>query len=545
MMKLKSLGLILLLWLPMAVLSKPNQYREVSSELGFLGKNITGDADKPLIVDSMSGGVLCLDYNNDGYVDVYLVNGARRDGKKTPNLLFRNKGNGHFEEVAKEAGVADLGWGMGGTAADIDNDGDTDLYVTNFGPNRLYRNNGDGTFTDFTQASGTGSSAWSASAAFADLDGDGWVDLYVTNYVDFDFSDPPTSGRFCRFKGRPAYCGPKRYPASRDVLYRNLGNGVFSDVSRTSGIADRGYYGLGVVCTDYDNDGDLDVYVANDSVPNNLFQNNGRGQFKDVALQAGVAVDANGKEQAGMGVDAGDYDNDGWMDLYVTNFSEEYNTLYRNLGNGFFIDSTRETGLAQPTMSYLGFGTGFIDFNRDGRVDLFVANGHLYPNVPPYSMPDQWFLNIGNSQFRDVSNQAFPSPTAAVGRGAAFVDLDNDGSLEIVVSILDDQPLVYRRDQLGNHWLGLRLQGTCSNGDALGTRVFLSSKKGGPQQMREVRSSSSYCSQNDPRILFGVPDGEAALRVEIRWPSGKISVLKDLKLNRYHEVVEPACDEPG
>ena len=229
----------------------------------------------------------------------------------------------------------------------------------------------------------------------------------------------------------------------------------------------------------------------------------------------------------------------------MTNFSEEYNTLYRNLGNGFFIDSTRETGLAQPTMSYLGFGTGFIDFNRDGRVDLFVANGHLYPNVPPYSMPDQWFLNIGNSQFRDVSNQAFPSPTAAVGRGAAFVDLDNDGSLEIVVSVLDDQPLVYRRDQLGNHWLGLRLQGTCSNGDALGTRVFLSSKKGGPQQMREVRSSSSYCSQNDPRILFGVPDGEAALRVEIRWPSGATSVLKDLKLNRYHEVVEPACDEPG
>ncbi len=191
MMKLKSLGVILLLWLPMAVLSNPNQYREVSSELGFLGKNITGDADKPLIVDSMSGGVLCLDYNNDGYIDVYLVNGAQRGGKKTPNLLFRNKGNGHFEEVAKEAGVADLGWGMGGTAADIDNDGDTDLYVTNFGPNRLYRNNGDGTFTDFTQASGTGSSAWSASAAFADLDGDGWVDLYVTNYVDFDFSAPP------------------------------------------------------------------------------------------------------------------------------------------------------------------------------------------------------------------------------------------------------------------------------------------------------------------------------------------------------------------
>src|SRR5262245_45751509 len=450
---------------------------------GIVFRNHCGAAtrQKLWLTESMGAGAAWLDYDLDGTLDLYLVNGSAYDrppGAGEPNRLFRGDGKGHFTDVTDKAHVGDRGWGYGVAVGDIDNDGDPDIYVTNLGANVLYRNNGDGTFTDITARAGVGRSSWSTSAAFFDMDGDGDLDLYVTSYVELDRATVPARGSkeaaeriTCNLRGIPVYCGPLGLTPAQDTLYRNNGDGTFTDVTRAAGMwLDTPYYGLGVVTLDYDNDGDQDVYVANDSCPNLLWRNRGDGTFEDAGMETLSALSSEGMAQAGMGVDAGDYDADGWLDLVMTNFSSDLNTILHNRGGRFFNDESFALGM-EVTYMNLSWGTGFYDFDLDGDQDLFIANGHVYPQVDDYDIGTRYrqandlFVNTGARFTRAPAKEGL-APERSF-RGAAFADYDSDGDVDILVTAVDDPILLLRNETPRHgHFLEIRLEGAARPGSA-------------------------------------------------------------------------------
>lgn len=535
------------------------RFENAAGRAGLDFSLLSGSPAKQHLPESMSGGVGFIDYDNDGWLDVYLVNGstleAVREGRPAPgNRLFRNNGDGAFTDVTGEAGVGDGGWGMGVCIGDVNNDGWDDIYVTNIGANVLYLNNGDGTFRDFSRESGTDDPSWSSSAAFADYDGDGNLDLYVSNYVEFDANALPFHGMRipqgtleCRYRGISVQCGPRGLKAQADRFYRNTGNGVFVDWTEKAGIAQpRSYYGLGVIWGDYNDDGHPDIFVANDSTPNFLFQNNGDGTFTELGLTSGVAYSADGKEQACMGVDFADYDNDGRLDIFVTNFSDDTNTLYRNLGDGRFADVTYTAGLGSLSWQLLGWGAWFVDVDLDGWKDLAFVNGHVYPEVDDYEIGtslrqlNSLFRNQGDGTFRDATGSAGPGfQEVRNSRGLAVGDINNDGQMDLLISNLEESPtlLVSRSAPLGN-WILLKLKGTVSNRSAIGARVYV--QTGELRQMSEVRSGGSYQSQSDLRLHFGLGDSRRIDRIEIHWPSGIRQELRNLEANRVLTIVEEA-----
>ncbi|MGI8785704.1 MAG: CRTAC1 family protein [Acidobacteriota bacterium] len=510
-------------------------------------------SDKRYIVESMGGGVALWDYDGDGWLDIYLLNSNTVDGvlanRPSPSAgLYRNKKNGTFEEVAARAGLANPGWAMGVSVADYDDNGHDDLYVTCFGPNRLYRNRGDGTFEDVTTKAGVGDPRFSTGSAWGDYDRDGDLDLFVANYVAFDLNRLPLFGQGprCQYRGVPVQCGPRGLEGSGDTLYRNNGDGTFTDVSVAAGVDDRiGYYGLGVVWTDLDNDGWLDLFVANDVTPNYAYRNQRDGTFSEQGLALGLAVSEDGVEQASMGVSVGDYDRDGLLDLIVTNFSDEYNTLYRRSPDGSFTDVSRKTRTAEASIPYVGWGVRFSDLDNDGWLDLFVANGHVYPQIEGaypgghYRQRKLLYRNLGDGTFSEtaaMAGEALMHPRAS--RGAAFGDIDHDGDIDIVVNNLDG-PAQLLRNEAGSkirHWIELSLVGTKSNRNAIGARVELTAS--GRKQVDEVRAGDSYLSSSDRRLHFGLAGATSVDRVIVRWPSVVVEEWKGLKCDGIAKLVE-------
>ncbi|HIE03222.1 MAG TPA: CRTAC1 family protein [Candidatus Latescibacteria bacterium] len=526
------------------------RFVDVTRESGITIKTTSGRERKRYIIEAKGGGAAAfLDYNNDGWMDIYIVNGSTLEGspegKEPRNILYRNNGDGTFTDVTEEAGVGDTGWGMGCTAVDYDNDGYTDIYVANFGPNRLYHNDGDGTFTDVTRKAGVGDPRWSTGTAWGDYDGDGYLDLYVANYVRFDMNNLEMYRKINVWRGIEVFAGPRGLPGEEDVLYHNDGDGTFTDVTRKAGVVDRlKGYGFTVLFADYDDDGDLDIYVANDSVPNYLYRNNGDGTFTEVGLEAGVAYSEDGREQAGMGAVFGDYDNDGDLDLFVTNFSDDNNTLYRNDGNGFFTDVTFQSGLGAPSLPFVSWGTEFFDYDNDGWKDLFVATGHVYPQVDQYNFGmtyeerNQLYHNDHDGTFTEVTDVAGPGmQIKKVSRGAIFGDYDNDGDIDVLVLNMGDRPTLLRNEGGNrNHWIKFRTVGTRSNRDGIGARIWVTA--GGLTQMREVYMGSSFLCGNDIRVHFGLGKAEKAELVRIRWPSGLVEEFRDLRADRLYILKE-------
>ena len=535
--------------LPLLLLAAP-RFVEMREHSGIDYVNVTGEKDKRFIVSSLGTGSALFDYDQDGDLDLYFVNGAPIVGVEMMegpgSRLYRNQGGWIFEDATEGAGVAHRGFGQGAAVSDFDNDGFPDLYVTGIGENVLYRNRGDGTFADVTESAGAGYRSWGTSAAFFDAEGDGDLDLYVANYADPDVKKLPLpgSGPSCRWLGIPVFCGPTGLVGARDVYFRNDGGVRFVEASRESGLLDVGAaYGLGVVAGDYDGDGDADLCVANDSMPNLLYQNDGSGSFVENALFAGVAYNTDGRAQAGMGIDFGDLDGDGNLDVFVTTFSHDTNTAYKNLAHGVFADATAEMNLRMASWFYLGWATRFVDLDNDGDEDLFVANGHVYPEAhqaepnTAYAQRKQIFWNQGGGKFDEGG---FPEDDAmsevSSSRGAAFGDMDEDGDTDVAVVNIDEAPSLLRNDAPGRQWLGLRLIGTASNRDALGARVVLTS---GPlRQMKEVHTSGSFLSSSDPRLLFGLGDRDDDAEIRIRWPSGHEERYGKLAPGKYHLIVE-------
>ena len=519
------------------------QFVDATKQAGITFKHINGASDRQFYLETMGSGAAFLDYNNDGDLDLYIVNGAPLPGFETTtpptNILYQNNGNGVFTDVTAVASVGDTGYGMGCVAADYDNDSDPDLYVTNFGANLLYRNNGDSTFTDVTAHAGVGNGEkWSSSCAFVDYDHDGNLDLYVVNYLDYDIAkdrdwyDP---------RGQRIYSNPQVYEGVSDTLYRNNGDGTFTDVTKQAGVYNNEGKGLGVTCGDYDNDGRIDIYIANDTTPNFLYRNVGDGRFVDIAPFAGAAYNEHGVAEGGMGVDFGDYNNDGTLDIFVTNFSNETNTLYHNTADGALIDFTNIVGLGEVSFLKLAFGTKFFDANNDGTLDLFVVNGHLYPtesDALEYAQTNQLFINTGEGTFVDaseVSGEYFS--TKRVGRGAAFGDYDNDGDTDIFVVNLNQEGALLRNEG-GNkrNWLMIKTVGTKSNRDGIGARVEVVTRS--HSQMREVQAGSSYLSGHDLRLLFGLGTETKAETVKIIWPSGAEQILTNVEANQLLIITE-------
>jgi hypothetical protein len=491
----------------------------------------SGSPEKTSILEVPSGGVALIDFDNDGWLDIYLVNGSTRaalqGAEPAPRAaLFRNNHNLTFTDVTDRAGVANERWGFGVAAGDFDNDGWIDLYVTNHGPNRLYRNNHDGTFTDVAGRMAVAAGGWSTGASFGDYDGDSRLDLFVAGYVDDDEQRSPPSVVPCLYRGEPVMCGPRGLPGARDWLFHNEGD-RFVDVTARAGVSDTaGYYGFAAAWIDVDDDGDLDLLVVNDSTPNYLYRNTGKGTFEEVGFPSGFAVNEEGREQAGMGLALGDYDNDGRVDAYVTNFSDDANTLRRNLGDAAFADVTGALGLRSPTIPFLGWGTGFLDYDNDGWLDLFVANGHAYPQVDRFDWGMTWaqrpllFHNRGGTRFEEVA-AATGSGLAAVvpARGAAFGDLDNDGRIDVVINNHDQRPTILRNVAPSGHWISIALTGTAGvPRDAIGAAVTL--EAGRRQQRRDLVSGASYCSQSDLRAHFGLGPTTTIDRIVVRWPDG-------------------------
>jgi enediyne biosynthesis protein E4 len=501
--------------------------------------------EKKYIVESMSGGVALFDYDNDGYLDIFFVNSLTVDllnaGGKTKSALYHNNGDGTFTDVTAKSGLGDVGWGMGVAVGDYDNDGFDDVFVTCLGQNHLYHNNGDGTFTDVTKKAGVGASHWSTGAAFLDYDNDGKLDLFVSDYVDFDVNHLPEfgKGRTCQFKGVPVQCGPRGLPGAHDYLFHNNGDGTFTDVSEKAGVSDpNGYYGLGLIASDFDEDGFVDIYVANDSTPCFLYHNNGNGTFKEIGFLSGTAVNGDGSEQGSMGITVGDYDHDGKLDLFKTNFADEYNTLYHNDGNNSFTDVSYAAKVAAVSLPYVGWGTKFFDYDNDGWVDLFVANGHVYPQLPNYRQRNLLFHNNRDGTFVETDSKAGgPFKEERVGRGVAFGDIDNDGDVDIIVNNLDASPQVLRNDGgNSNNSVLIKAVGVKSNRDGIGARVKVVS--GDLQQVDEVRSGGSYLSQSDLRLHFGLETRSKIDLIEIKWPSGVVDKIRDTGVNRILTIKE-------
>jgi enediyne biosynthesis protein E4 len=533
-------------------------FLNVARESGLNAKTVFGGEHKnKYLLETTGCGIAFYDYDNDGWLDIFIVNGSRLEGfpagSEPTSHLFHNNRDGAFTDVTVKAGLAHSGWGQGVCVGDYDNDGWDDLFVTYYGKNVLYHNNGDGTFTDVSQKAGVAGKGtrWNTGCAFVDYDRDGRLDLFVANYIDMDLATAPVpeSGP-CLYKGVMVACGPPGLQGGKNILYHNNGDGTFADVSEAAGIfRATGTYGLGVLTADFDNDGWPDIYVANDSTASALYHNKKNGTFEDIAIEAGCALSPDGKPQAGMGVSAADYDLDGNLDLVKTNFAGDTPSLYHNLGGGAFEDATFAAGLGAHTQ-FLGWGCGFFDFDNDGWPDILICNGHVYPEVEQltteagYPQRKLLYRNLRNGHFADVSFQAGPGISDPVpARGCAFGDFDNDGNLDVVVNTVNDYPqLLHCTSTAGNNWIKVRTIGTKSNRSGIGARLMcvthLPSEAKPHRQIDEVRSGGSYISQNDLRIHFGLGKAGKVDLLEIRWPSGQIDTLKDVKANQQIFVKE-------
>ena len=536
---------------PILPAQAPIQFVDRSRESGLNRPIVYGGVESQrYILETTGTGVATFDYDRDGRIDLFLVNGSRLDAASNnppSNLLYRNLGNGRFSDVTTPSGLERSGWGQAVCVGDIDNDGWTDLAVTYYGEIVLYRNRGNGTFEDISQRSRIGGQRrWNAGCTFLDYDRDADLDLFVANYVDYADATryEPGSGANCMWRGIAVMCGPLGLKQSANILFRNNGDGTFSDVSPASGItAAEGFYCLMPITLDFDEDGWTDIYVACDTTPNILYRNNQDGTFEDVGMISGVALSDNGREQAGMGVAAADYDLDGHLDLLVTNFSDDTSTLYRNDGNSTFTDTTYLAKLGKDTQ-YLSWGTGLVDFDNDGWKDVFIASGHVYPEVDrhpseiTYRQQRLVYRNQGDGSFSNASGQAGDAIAAkAAGRGVAFEDLDGDGDLDIVAINLNDTPsLLINESASENSWLILELEGESSNRSAIGARIQVAA--GGRIQTDEVRSASSYYSSNGLRVHFGLGKESRAEWIEIQWPSGSRQRFEDVQARRVISIRE-------
>ncbi len=541
------------------------QFVNVAREAGLRASTtFGGKARNRYLLETTGCGVAFFDYDNDGWLDIFLVNGTRFEAQWTKGTeptcrLYKNNRDGTFTDVTAGSGLAHTGWGQGCCIGDYDNDGNDDLVVTYWGDCVLYRNHGNGKFSDVTEASGIAKTArrtpkglnrWNTGCAFVDYDRDGRLDLFVANYIDFDPKTVamPESGN-CLYKGMRVACGPPGLDGGRNILLHNNGDGTFSDVSEKAGIWNTaGTYGLGVLVSDFDNDGWPDIYVANDSTSSALYKNNRDGTFTEVGINAGVAYSADGKPQAGMGVSAADFDCDGRFDIVKTNFAGDTSSLYHNTGDGFFEDITFQAGLGRNTR-FLGWGAMFLDFDNDGWADILLCNGHVYPEVAEtaieygYRQRKVLYRNLGNGRFADVSMDGGPGILEmAPGRGCAVGDFDNDGDLDAVVNCVNDVPQLLRCDSsLKNNWIKLKCVGTKSNRSAIGGRVYCATEK--HRQMDEVRSGGSYLSQSDLRVHFGLAQAAAA-DIEVHWPSGVVDKFAAVAANRIYTIIEGGGIQP-
>jgi hypothetical protein len=522
----------------------PIRLRDVTKATQIAFRHSDGSCGKRYFVEPMTAGVAIFDYDADGDMDIYFLNGVPLKGTKTTakgNALYRNDGNFKFTDVTRQAGVGNAGYGLGVAVGDYDNDGDPDIYVNNFGRNVLYQNNGRGKFSDVTKAAGVANdNRMGAGANFLDIDNDGDLDLFVANYLKWSYET-----NIVRKKGKHStYSGPLDYPKTSNTLYRNNGDGSFTDVSVGSGIASHEGTAMGTVCADYDNDGDTDIVVANDERGNFLFQNDGKGKFKDVALAAGIAYDLGGSAQSSMGVACADYNNDGWLDFEMTSYQGQFATLYKNLGKGLFDDLTRISGAGTGTFPHVTWGNGFADFDNDGDRDLFIACGHLQDNVEEYDNSGVYharnilLMNTGKGKFVNVSDKCGDGLKVKLSsRGAAFGDLDNDGDIDVVIQNSRREPTILRNDSpKGNHWIQIRLRGTKSNRDGVGARVKVTA--GGLTQIDEIHSGRGYQSHYGTRLHFGLGKRDRIDRIEVRWIGGSTDVLKNVAANRTLTITE-------
>jgi enediyne biosynthesis protein E4 len=536
----------------------PVVFQDIAAKAGLTKwQHVMGTPERKFILETVGSGVALLDYDNDGWLDIYLVNGSTYDalsGKAEPPhaALFHNNHDGTFTDVARQAGVTNDRWGFGVAVGDYDNDGWPDIYVSNFGKNRLYHNNHDGTFTDVAEKAGVALGNWSTGATFGDYDGDGRLDLFVPGYVHYDLAHPPVPGSdvvafsTCEFRGIKVMCGPRGLQGEPDHLFRNNGDGTFTDVSKKAGVSDSNrYYGLTAVFADLNNDGKVDLAVADDSTPNYLYINKGDGTFEDASYASGYALNENGRETASMGIAVGDYRNNGMLDLYNTVFSDDYNPLYRNDGGGNFTDVSYQMNLADATIPFLGWGTGFLDYDNDGWKDIFVANGHVYPGVDQsdwgttFAQRPLLFHNLRGKKF-----ELIPAVTGTglavllTARGAAFGDLFNDGKIDVVINQLQGAPALLRNvDADRNHWVGLKLiGGPKSPRDAVGASVYLTA--GGMRQRADVISGGSFASCNDFRLHFGLGASTKVDGVEIHWPSGAVERVALTAVDRFYAIAE-------
>ena len=532
--------------------SAPIVFRDITKEAGIdKFHHRSGTPEKTTIIESLGSGVALLDFDNDGWLDIYLLNGstvpALRGQEAPPRaMLLHNNRDGTFTDVTEKAGVANERWGFGVAVGDFDNDGWPDIYVANYGKNRLYHNNHDGTFTDVAEKAGVALGGWSTGPTWGDYDRDGLLDLFVPGYVKFDVDHPPRGGKLCHFRGMNVFCGPQGLPGESDHLFHNNGDGTFSDVSVKAGVSDpSGMYGLASVFVDMDDDGWLDLAVANDSVPSFLYRNRHDGTFEEIGVASGFALADDGHVQASMGIAVGDYNRDGKVDFYVSSFSDDYNSLYRNEGAGNFSEVAYRSGLGYPTIPFLSWGTGFLDFDNDGLLDIFVANGHVYPGVDQqdwgisYAQRPQLFRNRDGTMFQEVP-PATGSGLADVitARGAAFGDLFNDGHIDVVINNVDSTPALLRNVvKNDNHWVAFKLVGgPKSPRDGIGAKAFITA--GGVRQRGDVYSGGSYGSSSDPRIHFGLGASSKIEKVEIQWPSGAAEEFSVSGVDRIVTLVE-------
>jgi hypothetical protein len=541
------------------VKSGPVVFQDISEKAGLTEwTHKMGTPAKDYIIETKGSGVCLLDYDNDGWLDIYLVNGSTIDaltGKATPPhaALFHNNHDGTFTEVAAKAGVTNERWGFGCAVADYDNDGWPDLYVSNFGKNRLYHNNHNGTFTDVAEKAGVTLGNWSTGATWGDYDGDGRLDLFVAGYLHWDWNNPPAKGgeggssnSFCTFRGEATACGPRGLKGEPDHLFHNNGDGTFTDVSDKAGVADKpGYYGLGAVFVDINNDGKPDLLVGNDSTPNYLYLNKGDGTFEDVSYASGYALNEAGRETASMGIAVGDFENNGMLDVFNTTFSDDYKPLYRNEGDANFTDISYHIGLGEITVPFLSWGDAFLDYDNDGWKDLLMSDGHVYPQADKYNWGTSWkerpmlFRNQQGKGFENVpAVEGTGLADVIAGRGMAVGDLFNDGKIDAVINVMDDHPVLLRNvSDDHNHWIELKLIGGPKGPrDAVGAAVYLTA--GGMKQREDVISGGSYLSSNDLRPHFGLGTATKIDDIEIHWPDGKVEHVTVPGIDRIVTVSE-------